>query len=241
MYYDHLKLNRCHDRLVNTESPNATLPHLLQVIGIRQEEPESGDPASQAAALALSGLERASSFPPFGNCRMMRRARQVAVGEGDDAPDQPFVNTAVVAASLLQTSHAPDTSYQVVLEILKQCHESQDCMLVARLSGIRACLFCGMRVEYDPETSPSSGDASQLARNSHFAVALVCTTEVAVRVHCDWLPRVYCRVCFSFQVGQKRPSRQEKACHRSLMPFQGCFSACCTSCASGFFVARSAD
>ncbi len=109
----------------------------------------------------------------------MRRARQVAVGAGDDAPSQPSVNTAAVAASLLQTSHAPDTSYQVVLEILKQYHESQDSMLVARLSGIRACLFHGMRVEYASETLPSSGDASQLARNCHLAVALVCTTQKA--------------------------------------------------------------
>ena len=91
-----------------SEDANADLPQLLQVNGMRVEEPESGDSVvetkgqrvfftttardfsrsckvgvSQAAALALSGLDtmsepqqandaRAVSFSPFGNCRIMR-------------------------------------------------------------------------------------------------------------------------------------------------------------------------
>ena len=107
---------------------------------------------SQAAALALSGLDtmsefqqaheaRAISFPPFGNCRILRRIRRVPAEEGADAPDRVFVNTTVVAASPLQIAQAPNTSYNVILEILKQCPESQDAMLAAHLSEIRACPF----------------------------------------------------------------------------------------------------
>ena len=193
-----------------SEDPDATLPHLLQVNGMRLEEPEPGDSVvestgqrilftttardfsrsckvgvSQAAALALSGLDtmsefqqaheaRAISFPPFGNCRIMRRVRRVAAKEGGDASDRVFVNTTVVAASPLQISQAPNTSYNIVLEILKQCPESQDAMLAAHLSEIRACPFYGMRVEYAPE---AEGGASQPARNCHLAVALVRTTQ----------------------------------------------------------------
>ncbi len=140
-----------------SEDPNVSLPHLLQVNGMRLEEPELGDPVvenksqrlffmttardfsgackvavSQAAAWALSGFEsmsefqqvheeRAISFPPFGHCRIMRRVRQVAAGERDDAAERTFVNTTVVAASPLQIAQAPNTSYHVILEILKQC------------------------------------------------------------------------------------------------------------------------
>ena len=50
-------------------------------------------------------------------------------------------------------------------------------MLAAHLSEIRACPFYGMRVEYAPEVPLGNGDASQLARNCHLAVALVCTTQ----------------------------------------------------------------
>ena len=99
-----------------SDDPNATLPHLSQVKGMRIEETEPGDSVvestgqrilftttardfsgsckvafSQAAALALSGLDtmsefqqahegRAISFPHFGNCRIMRRVRHVAGG-----------------------------------------------------------------------------------------------------------------------------------------------------------------
>ena len=45
-------------------------------------------------------------------------------------------------------------------------------MLAARLSEIRRCPFYGMHVEYG-----DSGDASQLARNCHLAVALVSSTQ----------------------------------------------------------------
>ena len=52
--------------------------------------------------------------------------------------------------------------------------ESQDAMLAAHLSEIRACPFYGMRVEYASETE---GGASQPARNCQLAVALVRTTQ----------------------------------------------------------------
>ena len=80
----------------------------------------------------------------------------------------------MVAASPLQIAQAPNTSYNVILEILKQCPESQDAMLAAHLSEIRACPFYGMRVEYAPE---AEGGAPQPARNCHFAVALVRSTQ----------------------------------------------------------------
>ena len=121
---------------------------------------------------------QAISFPAFANCRILRRIRRVAAKEGGDAPDRFFVNTTVVAASPLQIAHAPNTSYNVILEILKQCPESQDAMLAAHLSEIRACPFYGMRVEYASETE---GGASQPARNCQLAVALVRTTQ---KSHC---------------------------------------------------------
>eukprot|EP00974_Lingulodinium_polyedra_P002036 191741-Lingulodinium_polyedra.AAC.1 len=117
---------------------------------------------------------RAISFPPFANCRIMRRVRRVAAEEGGDAAGRVFVNTTVVAAAPLQMSQAPNTSYNIILEILKQCPESQDAMLAAHLSEIRACPFYGMRVEYAPE---AEGGASQPARNCQLAVALVRTTQ----------------------------------------------------------------
>ena len=46
-------------------------------------------------------------------------------------------------------------------------------MLAAYIWEIRACPFYGMRVEYAPEPPLGSGDASQLVRNCHLAVALV--------------------------------------------------------------------
>ena len=196
-----------------SEDANADLPQLLQVNGMRVEEPESGDSVveskgqrvfftttardfsgsckvavSQAAALALSGLEtmsefqqaheaRTVSFSPFGNCRIMRRVRHVAAQEGGDTAERVFVNTTVVAASPLQMSQAPNTSYDVILEILKQCRESQDAMLAAHLSEIHACPFYGMRVEYAPQVPIGTGDAAPLARNCHLAVALVRTNQ----------------------------------------------------------------
>ena len=204
-------LSCCAFLTMASEDPTATLPNLLQVNGMRVEEPEPGDSVveskgqriffttiardfsgscrvavSQTAALALSGLDtmsefqqaheaRAISFSPLGNCRIMRRVRHVAAGKDGDTPERTFVNTTVVAASPLQISHAPNTSYHVILDILKQCRESQDAMLAAHLSEIRACPFYGMRVEYAPASG--SGDASQLARNCHLAVALVRTTQ----------------------------------------------------------------
>jgi hypothetical protein len=84
---------------------------------------------------------RAVSFPPISNCRILRRVRHVAAEEKHDTPDRVFVNTTVVAASPLQISHAPNTSYNVILEILKQCRESQDAMLAAQVSEIRFCPF----------------------------------------------------------------------------------------------------
>ena len=203
-------LSCCAFLAMASEDPQATLPHLLQVNGMRLEEPEPSDAVvestgqrvfftttardfsgsckvaiSQAAALALSGLDsmaefqqfheaRAISFPPFSNCRILRRVRHVAAGEKNETPDRVFVNTTVVAASPLQISHAPNTSYHVIIEILKQCRESQDAMLAAHLSEIRACPFYGMRVEYAPE---AEGGASQPARNCHLAVALVRSTQ----------------------------------------------------------------
>ena len=196
-----------------SEDPNATVPHLLQMNGMRLEEPLTGDSVveskgecifftttardfsgsckvfvSQEAALALSGLHtmsefqqaheaRAISFPTFSNCRVTRCVRHVAAKEGDDTPARVFVNTTVVAASPLQILHAPDTSYHVIFEILKRCRVSQDAMLAAHLSEIRACPDNGMRVEYAPDLPFGSGDASQLARNCHLAVALVRTTQ----------------------------------------------------------------
>ena len=194
-----------------SEDPTATLPLLLQVNGMRLEEPEPADSVveskgervfftttardfsgsckvavSQAAAFALTGIdtmqefkkvhdERAISFPPLSHCRIIRRVRNVAANAQDDTPERTFVNTTVVAVCPLQISHAPNTSYNVVLEILKQCRESQDAMLAAHLSEIRPCPFYGMRVEYPP--AGSRGDASQLARNCHLALALVRTTQ----------------------------------------------------------------
>eukprot|EP00959_Pyramimonas_sp_CCMP1952_P381645 7996863-Pyramimonas_sp.AAC.1 len=55
--------------------------------------------------------------------------------------------------------------------MLKQCHESQDAMLAAHLFEIRPCHFYGMRVQY--ASASGSGDASQLALNCRFALALV--------------------------------------------------------------------
>ena len=125
---------------------------------------------SQAAAFALSALDtmsefqqaheaRTVSFPPFGNCRIMRRVRHVAAQEGGDTAERVFVNTTVVAASPLQISQAPNTAYHVILEILKQCRESQDAMLAAHLSEIHACPFYGMRVEYAPQVPTGSSEA----------------------------------------------------------------------------------
>ena len=204
-------LSCCAFLAMASEDPTATLPQLLQVNGMRLEEPEPADSVveskgervfftttardfsgsckvgvSQAAAFALSGIEtmsefqkiheeRAISFPPLSNCRIIRRVRQVSAKEGDDAPERTYVNTTVVAASPLQMSHAPNTSYHIVLDILKQCRESQDAMLAAHLSEIRHCPFYGMRVEYPP--AGSKGDASQLARNCRLALALVRTTQ----------------------------------------------------------------
>ena len=116
--------------------------------------------------MALSGIDtmsefqqahegRTISFRPMDNCRVMRRVRNVAAGKGGDTADRVFVNTTAVAASPLQISRPPNTAYNVILEILKQCRESQDAMLAARLSEIRQCPFYGMRVEYG-----DSGDAS---------------------------------------------------------------------------------
>ena len=206
-------LSCCAFLAMASDDPNATLPHLLQVNGMRLEEPEPSDAVvestgqrvffstnardfsgsckvaiSQAAALALSGLDsmseflqaheaRAISFPPFSNCRILRRVRQMAAEEKHDTPDRVFVNTTVVAASPLQISHAPNTSYNVIIEILKQCRESQDAMLAAHLSEIRFCPFYGMRVEFSPGPPRDSGDASQLARNCQLALALVRTTQ----------------------------------------------------------------
>jgi hypothetical protein len=143
-------LSCCSFLAMASEDPNAALPHLLQVNGIRLKEPEPGDPVvesrgqsilftttardfsgsckvavSQAAVLALSGLEtttefqqaheaRTICFPTFVNCRLMRRVRQVAAEEGSHAPDRTFVNTTVVAASPVQMSHAPNASYHVI-------------------------------------------------------------------------------------------------------------------------------
>ncbi len=209
-------LSCCAFLAMASEDTKVELPQLLQVNGMRLEEPELGDPVvegkgqrifftttardfsgsckvavSQQAALAMSGIEtmadfqraheeRMISFPPFGNCRVLRRMRQVTTGGADDSPERTFVNTTVVAASPMQISKAPNTSYNVILEILKQCRESQDAMLVARLPEIHACPFYGMRVEYAPGESAGSDSptASRArARNCNMAVALVRTTQ----------------------------------------------------------------
>jgi hypothetical protein len=206
-------LSCCAFLAMASDDPNATLPHLLQVNGMRLDEPDPSDAVvestgqrvffstnardfsgsckvgiSQAAALALSGLDsmseflqahedRAISFPPFSNCRILRRVRHVAAEEKQDTPDRVFVNTTVVAASPLQISHAPNTSYNVVIEILKQCRETQDAMLAAHVSEIRFCPFYGMRVEFSQGPPRDSGDASQLARNCQLVLSLVRTTQ----------------------------------------------------------------
>ena len=168
-----------------SEDVSVSLPQLLQVNGMRLEEPEAGDSVvdrtasrlffttrardfscsctvgvSEAAALSLSGLCTMAEFqeahatgtlcfPPFANCRIRRRTKEV--GAGETSAGNTFVNTTVVAAAplSLQIAHAPNTSYNTILEILKQCPESHDAMLAVRLSEVSACPFYGLRVEYN--------------------------------------------------------------------------------------------
>ena len=192
-----------------SEDVSVSLPQLLQVNGMRLEEPEAGDPVvertasrlffttrardfscsctvgvSEAAALSLSGLGTMAefqeahatgtlSFPPFANCRIRRRTKEV----GAEEIGKTFVNTTVVAAAplSLQIAQAPNTSYNTILEILKQCPESHDTMLAVRLSEVSACPFYGLRVEYN--SSGQAGGAPQPTRNCQVAVALARATQ----------------------------------------------------------------
>ena len=196
---------------VGSNDPEASLPQLLQVNGMRLEEPEVGDSVvigtgeriffsarardfsgsvlvgvSQAAALALSGLASKEefekrhadgqlAFPAFANCRIRRRTREVAGAE--ESAGKTFVNTIVVAAHPLsfQIDQAPNTSYNTILEILKQCPESHEAMLAVRLSEVHGCPFYGLRVEY--KSSGDAGGAPQPTRNCKVAVAIVRTTQ----------------------------------------------------------------
>ena len=118
-------------------------------------------------------------FPPFANCRIRRRTREVGHDEenGQTSAGKTFVNTTVVAAApfSLQSAQAPNNSYNIVLEILKQCPESHDAMLAVRLSEVSHCPFYNLRVEY---SSPEhAGGASQPTRNCKVAVALARSTQ----------------------------------------------------------------
>ena len=194
-----------------SEDVSVSLPQILQVNGMRLEEPDAGDSVvdrtasrlffttraryfscsctvgvSEAAALSLSGLGSMAefqeahatgtlSFPPFANCRIRRRTKEV--GAEDTSAGKTFVNTTVVAASplSLQIAQAPNTSCHSILEILKQCPESHDAMLAVRLSEVCACPFYGLRVEYN--SSGHAGGASQPTRNCQVAVALARATQ----------------------------------------------------------------
>ena len=157
-----------------SEDSDAALPQLLQVNGMRLEEPELGDSVVErtgsriffttsardfsrscivgvfeAAVLSFIGLttlaeaqnahdDGAVSSPPFANCRLLRRTREVAAELGSNSTGRVCVNTTVVAAVplSLQMSQAPNTSYHTVLDILRQCPENHDAMLAAHLSEI---------------------------------------------------------------------------------------------------------
>ena len=198
-----------------SDDPSVSLPQILQVNGMRLEEPEPGESVvertgqrvfftttardftsscvvgvSESAALSLSGLSTAAefqeahasgtlSFPPFANVRIRRRTREVAHDEenGQTSGGKTFVNTTVVAAApfSLQSTQAPNNSYNIVLEILKQCPESHEAMLAVRLSEVSHCPFYNLRVEY---SSPEhAGGASQPTRNCKVAVALARSTQ----------------------------------------------------------------
>ena len=115
------------------------------------------------------------SFPPFANCRIRRRTREVAGAE--ESAGKTFVNTIVVAAHPLsfQIDQAPNTAYNTILEILKQCPESHEAMLAVRLSEVHSCPFYGLRVEY--KSSGGAGGAPQPTRNCQVAVALARATQ----------------------------------------------------------------
>ena len=194
-----------------SEDVSVSLPQVLQVNGMRLEEPEAGDSVvdrtasrlffttrardfsssctvgvSEAAALSLSGLGIMAefqeahatgtlSFPPFANCRIRRRTKEV--GAEETSAGKTFVNTTVVAAAplSLQIAQAPNTSYNTIFEILNQCPESHDAMLAVRLSEVSACPFYGLRVEYN--SSGHAGGAPQPTRNCQVAVALARATQ----------------------------------------------------------------
>ena len=194
-----------------SDDASVAMPQILQVNGMRLEEPEAGDSVvettgvrlffttlardfscsckvgvSEAAALSLSGLSTMAEFqdahaagtlcfPPFANCRIRRRTKEVTNGESLEG--KTFVNTTVVAATplSLQITQAPNTSHNTILEILKQCPESRDAMLAVRLSEVSSCPFYGLRVEYN--SLGKAGSAPQPTRNCQVAVALACATQ----------------------------------------------------------------
>ena len=69
------------------------------------------------------------SFLAFANCRIRRRTKEV--GGEEASAGNTFVNTIVVAAFplSLQIVQAPNTSYNTIPEILKQCPKSHEAML----------------------------------------------------------------------------------------------------------------
>ena len=148
-----------------------------------------------AAALALSGLDtmsefqqaheaRTISFPPFGNCRNMRRVRHVATGEGGEAPDRTFVHTTVVAASPLQISQSPNTSYNITLEILKP-------------SSPKARMLCSRHTSLRYVPAPFTACAWSMPQRLRVALLSLPGTAswhwLLFGVHSEWLPRVYSR------------------------------------------------
>ena len=110
---------------------------------------------------------------------------------GQTSAGKTFVNTTVVAAApfSLQIAQAPNTSYIIVLEILKQCPESHDAMMAVRLSEVCACPFYGLRVEYN--SSGHAEDVFQPNRNCQVAACGVLVKRlplVAWLSGCLWLP-----------------------------------------------------
>ena len=99
------------------------------------------------------------------------------MGAGESLAGKTFVNTTVVSAAplSLQIAQAPNTTYNIVLEILKQCPESHDAMLAVRLSEVSGCPFYNLRVEYN--SLGHAGSAPQPTRNCKVAVALARATQ----------------------------------------------------------------
>eukprot|EP00959_Pyramimonas_sp_CCMP1952_P412469 8643619-Pyramimonas_sp.AAC.1 len=98
---------------------------------------------------------RAISFPPLGNCRIMRRVRHVAAGADSHAPER------IPAVDIARDPEAVP--------------REPGCYARGTPPLIRPCHFYGMRVQFAPASG--SGDASRLARDCHLELALVRTTQ----------------------------------------------------------------